>query len=152
MKRSWKQTFHAVSELTLLEGQEYLGDLNLADEFLDYVDQRAGLLVGKGGELDHPTSYSFPHRTIQEYLAGCYLIVKREPVREYYRHAAEGDFWSLAALMGAEEIFYNRRNTKTLLDLAYDLCPSDGTARLSKMNAHYCGQGKLPVLLETRKF
>ncbi len=110
--------------LTLLEGQEYLGDLNLADEFLDYVDQRAGLLVGKGGELDHPTSYSFPHRTIQEYLAGCYLIVKREPVREYYRHAVEGDFWSLAALMGAEELFYNRRNTNALLDLAYDLCPS----------------------------
>lgn len=112
--------------LTLLERQEYLGDLKLADEFLDYVDQRAGLLVGKGGELEHPTSYSFPHRTIQEYLAGCYLIGKREPGREYYRHAVEGDFWSLAALMGAEELFHNRRNTNALLDLAYYLCPADG--------------------------
>ncbi len=111
--------------LTLLESQEFLGDLSLASEFLDYVDQRAGLLLGRGGELEHPTSYSFPHRTIQEYLAGCYLIGKRDPVREYYRHAAEGDFWSLSAVMGAEELFYNRRNTNALLDLAYELCPAD---------------------------
>ena len=50
--------------LGLLEAKEYLGDPALASEFLDYVDQRAGLLVGKGGELERPTSYSFPHRTI----------------------------------------------------------------------------------------
>ena len=118
--------------LTLLERQEYLGDLKLADEFLDYVDQRAGLLVGKGGELDHPTSYSFPHRTIQEYLTGCYLVSKREPGREYYHLAAEGDFWSFAALMGAEELFYNRRNPNALLDLAYYLCPADVTGTEQK--------------------
>jgi len=111
--------------LTLLEKSEYLGSPALASEFLDYVDQRAGLLVGKGGELERPTSYSFPHRTIQEYLAGCYLIGKRERGREFYNHAVEGDFWSLAALMGAEELFYNRRSTDALLDLAYVLCPAD---------------------------
>ncbi|MDQ3006676.1 MAG: SUMF1/EgtB/PvdO family nonheme iron enzyme, partial [Chloroflexota bacterium] len=111
--------------LTLLEKSEYLGSLALASEFLDYVDQRAGLLIGKGGELERPTSYSFPHRTIQEYLAGCYLIGKRERGREFYNHAAEGDFWSLAALMGAEELFYNRRSTDALLDLAYYLCPAN---------------------------
>lgn len=111
--------------LTLLERPENIGDLSLASEFLDYVDQRAGLLMGKGGDLDLPTSYSFPHRTIQEYLAGCHLIGKREPGREIFDHAAMGDFWSLAALMGAEELFYNRRNENTLLDLAYYLCSSN---------------------------
>ncbi|MFZ5882661.1 MAG: SUMF1/EgtB/PvdO family nonheme iron enzyme [Chloroflexota bacterium] len=113
--------------ITLLERPEFLGSVSLASDFLDYVDQRAGLMVGRGGDLDHPTSYSFPHRTIQEYLAGCHLIGKRERERgrEYYNHAAEGDFWSLAALMGAEELHYNRRSTEALLDLAYYLCSSD---------------------------
>ncbi len=111
--------------LTLLEKAEYLGSPALASEFLDYVDQRSGLLVGKGGNLERPTSYSFPHRTIQEYLAGCYLIGKRDRGREFYKHAAEGDFWSLAALMGAEELFYNRRGTDALLDIAYHLCPDN---------------------------
>jgi formylglycine-generating enzyme required for sulfatase activity len=110
--------------LTLLESSDYLGSAELASEFLDYVDQRSGLLVGKGGELEKPTSYSFPHRTIQEYLAGCYLVGKRNRGREFFKHAAEGDFWSLAALMGAEELFYNHKSTRdTLLDLTYHLCP-----------------------------
>ncbi len=110
--------------LTLLESPEHLGSTELAGEFLDYVDQRSGLLVGKGGELERPTSYSFPHRTIQEYLAGCYLVGKRNRGREVFKRAAEGDFWSLAALMGAEELFYNHPSTRdALLDLAYHLCP-----------------------------
>ncbi len=110
--------------LTLLEQKQYLGSVDLASEFLDYVDQRSGLLVGRGGDLEHPTSYSFPHRTIQEYLAGCYLIGSRDRGREYFKHAAEGDFWSLAVLMGAEELYYNHKSTRdTLLDLIYNLCP-----------------------------
>jgi formylglycine-generating enzyme required for sulfatase activity len=110
--------------LSLLEKAEYLGSPALASEFLDYVDQRAGLMVGKGGEIELPTSYSFPHRTIREYLAGCFLVGKRDRVREYYKHAAEGDFWSLAALMGAEELFYNQPKAReNLFDLAYALCP-----------------------------
>lgn len=109
--------------LTLLEQSKFLGSIKLADEFLDYVDQRSGILVGKGGELEQPTSYSFPHRTIQEYLAGCHLVSGRNRGREFLKHAAEGDFWSLAALMGAEELFYNQSITRdTLMDLMYELC------------------------------
>lgn len=113
--------------LTLLEQSKFLGSTELASEFLDYVDQRSGILVGKGGELEHPTSYSFPHRTIQEYLAGCYLVSSgRNRGREFFNHAAEGDFWSLAALMGAEEIYHNSKNTRdALLDLMYELCSDD---------------------------
>jgi formylglycine-generating enzyme required for sulfatase activity len=109
--------------LTLLEDPMLLGDPGLAGEFLDYVDQRAGLLVGQGGDPAHPTAYAFPHRTIQEYLAGCYLVSQREAGRAYLAHAAEGDTWSLAALYGAEELHYNRRLTRIMLDLAYRLCP-----------------------------
>lgn len=110
--------------LTLLEDPALLGNPGLAGEFLDYVDQRAGLLVGQGGDPARPTAYAFPHRTIQEYLAGCYLAGQREAGRTYYEHAGEGDTWSLAALYGAEELHYNRLNTNGMLDLAYRLCPA----------------------------
>lgn len=110
--------------LVLLE-KEYLGEIGLAHEFLDYVDQRSGLMKGNGGELDKPTSYSFPHRTFQEYLAGCYLIRDRSAAREYYRHAAEGDFWALAAQLGAEELYHNRRGPAYMRDLAYELLPGE---------------------------
>ena len=111
--------------LVLLEQKEYLGEVGLAAEFLDYVDERAGLLVGRGGHEGeaHPPSYAFPHRTFQEYLAGCYLISGRGIGRAYWRHAAEGDYWYLAAQLGAEELLYNRRSTQVLLDLMYDLSP-----------------------------
>jgi len=116
--------------LLLLEDPAYLGDLGLASKFLDYVDQRAGLLVGQGGGEagQRPQSYAFPHRTFQEYLAGCYLVGRRGTAREYWQRAGEGDYWALAAQLGAEELLYNRRSAPELLDLAYDLCPKAGPA------------------------
>lgn len=106
--------------IDLLEQPEHLGDLRLAGEFLDYVDQRVGLLVGAGGELNKPTSYSFPHRTFQEYLAGSWLAGRRDRSRTFLIHAAEGDSWDLAAQLAFEELYYNRR-APDLLDLAYTL-------------------------------
>jgi len=111
--------------LEILEQKEYMQSLRLAGEFLDYVDQRAGLLKGNGGELERPTSYSFPHRTFQEYLAGCYMVRDRNPWREYYARATEGDHWSLAAQLGAEELYFNRRAKHTVMDLAYQLMPAE---------------------------
>ena len=107
--------------IELLEKAENLGSLQLAGEFLDYVDQRAGLLLGYGGELSKPTAYSFPHRTFQEYLAGAYLAGRRDRVRTFYDLASEGDGWDLAAQLAFEELFYNRRAAYELLDLAYQL-------------------------------
>jgi formylglycine-generating enzyme required for sulfatase activity len=112
--------------LELLEEPAYLASAGLADEFLDYVDQRAGLLVGRGGDLGRPTTYAFPHRTFQEYLAGCYLVGGRDAsamARAFFGHADQAD-WRLAALLGAEELYYNRRGQYSLLDLAYRLCPA----------------------------
>ncbi len=106
--------------IDLLEQSPHLGSLALAGDFLDYVDQRAGLLVGAGGELNKPTSYSFPHRTFQEYLAGSWLAGQRDRLRTFLKHAAEGDSWDLAAQLAFEELYYNRR-APDLLDLAYTL-------------------------------
>ncbi|MCL4836161.1 MAG: SUMF1/EgtB/PvdO family nonheme iron enzyme [Caldilineaceae bacterium] len=109
---------------------DFLGDAGLASAFLDYVDQRAGLLVGQGGDgsRKHPQSYAFPHLTFQEYLAGCYLIDGRGARRLYWEKVAEGDRWHLAGMYGAEELLHNRRSATDLLDLLYDLCPSAAPA------------------------
>ncbi|MBE2235176.1 MAG: SUMF1/EgtB/PvdO family nonheme iron enzyme, partial [Anaerolinea sp.] len=135
--------------LSLLEKPRYLGDAGLVSEFLDYVDQRAGLLVGHGGaeEQEQPQIYSFPHRTFREYLAGCHMVEGRGVAREYWRRAGEGDFWYLAARYGAEELKYNSRNgEKELLDLAYDLCPTAGPVSEAQWRAVLWG-GQVAALL-----
>jgi formylglycine-generating enzyme required for sulfatase activity len=113
--------------LDLLE--RALGDVGLAAEFLEYVDHRAGVLIGQGGpegeEEDRrgpSKTYSFPHRTFQEYLAGCFLVGRRRIERAYWPLLKERDDWHLAAHLGAEELLFNRRGKKDLLDLMYGLC------------------------------
>ncbi len=106
----------------LLRQPKYFGDARLAAEFLDYIYQQSGLFNSDGGEQ---TSYRFPHRQIQEYLAGCYLIDQDNSEELYKIHAAQGDFWSATALLGAEEIIQNQNKAwKNLLHIVYELCPS----------------------------
>lgn len=113
--------------ITILRSPAYLGSVTLAGEFLDYVDQRAGLLVGRGGQVgeDHAFAYTFPHRTFQEYLAGCHLITGRRISSVIRPLAEQGDFWAVAVQLGAEELLYNKRDKEKFLDLAYALCPAD---------------------------
>ena len=122
------------SAIEILEQPEHLGDAGLASEFLDYVDQRAGLLVGRGGAIGKPAQYSFPHRTLQEYLAGCHMIGPRHRGREYFARAGEADHWALAARLGAEELLHNRgaNSLNDLLDLAYELGSCAGTDEKSQ--------------------
>ena len=109
--------------LRILDGA--LGDLELARAFLRYVDERAGLLVGKGDAKNLPARYSFAHRTLQEYLAGCYLLKDREGdmVRRLKKLAEDGEYWSLAVQLSGEELYYNRKESNKLLDVASLLCP-----------------------------
>ena len=109
--------------LLLLEQPEYLGDIGLARDFLDYVDHRAGLLIGRGGAPDRPVTYGFPHRVFQEYLAACHLLRQRSIVRTLLSHAGEGEQWNLVVQLAAEELLYNLQRDNELLDLAYALCP-----------------------------
>ncbi|MCB0047286.1 MAG: SUMF1/EgtB/PvdO family nonheme iron enzyme [Caldilineaceae bacterium] len=112
--------------LDVLEGDDYLGDLTLAGEFLTYVDEKAGVLVGQGGSKDaaRPVTYAFPHRTFREYLAGCYLVSGRPSARTLRPYAQEADVWYLAMQLAGEELLHNRRSPSVLLDLMYALCPA----------------------------
>jgi formylglycine-generating enzyme required for sulfatase activity len=59
----------------------YLGkDWNKAGKFASYIRERAGLLIQYQTE-----SYTFPHRTFQEFLAACHLV----GVSDYPREAAQ---------------------------------------------------------------
>lgn len=119
---------------------------NQADEFLNYVDERAGLLVGRGGKPDSPEEYGFPHKTFQEYLAACYLLTgdDRERVKRFYAHAADGDRWNLVAQLGAEEFRYNcdkhSEGKSQLLFLAYTLLPNDLTTERNRRAGLWSGQ------------
>ncbi len=96
----------------------------LAGKFLDYVDQRAGLLVGKGG-TKLKASYSFPHRTFQEFFAGNHLLYGAEKsfIDELKNKRPEGDYWQVAAELAVEHLLHNDYNERAALDAAYELCP-----------------------------
>ncbi len=48
------------------------GSWDRAGIVVDYIEQRAGLLVGQGLR-DGVRHFTFPHRTFQEYMAACHL-------------------------------------------------------------------------------
>ena len=137
------------SDLLTLLDDALQGQLGLAAEFLDYVDLRAGLLVGRGGDEggSRPALYAFAHRTFQEYLAGCWLLAGRERKHNFWAHAAEGDYWQLAAQLGAEELLYNRRDEQGLLDLMYYLCPVRAPRNKQERRAALWS-GQMAALLE----
>ena len=126
--------------------EDVLGNIEQARAFLDYVDQRAGLLVGRGGRPDRPdrpAEYSFPHRTFQEYLAGCYLLTgsDSERVERFFQHAGEGDRWNLVAQLGAEELLYNTRNgERQLRFLAYNLLADSQSGKRAERASLWSGQ------------
>lgn len=114
--------------LNILRQPEHLGNAGLAEAFLNYVDQGAGLLIGRGGSVTQPPQYGFPHRTFQEYLAGCHHLRARNArsvARGFRERAGEGDYWTLAVRLAFEELRFNdERGESQLLDLAYALCAS----------------------------
>ena len=103
--------------------EKHLFSADLAAEFLDHIDQRSGILIGRGGELGKPLNYTFPHRIFQEYLAGCYLAGRPDIyalINLFREIAAEGDFWDVAALLAFEELKFNRPSA-ALQSLAFEL-------------------------------
>ena len=62
------------------------GDRNKAVIVVDYIEKRAGLLIGQG-EKDGEPRFTFPHRTFQEFLAACHLSASNDFAAECARLA-----------------------------------------------------------------
>jgi len=66
----------------------YLPDTVHPRVIINYLETRAGLLLGRGSGI-----YTFPHRSFQEYLAACYLNDLPDPALEYSERIQQDPTW-----------------------------------------------------------
>ena len=127
--------------------------IGLAAEFLGYVDQRAGLLVGQGGTNEGrlPKTYTFPHRTFQEYLAGCHMAGDWNALDVYWRHAGESDAWYLAAVLGCGRAALQSPQCKGTVESSVIWCRWMALRR-NRSGARIYGQDRWQPFSDRKKF
>jgi formylglycine-generating enzyme required for sulfatase activity len=110
-------------EVLLKQLKPYLGDdWNRAEAFVQYVRERAGLLIR------HKTdAYTFPHRTFQEFMAACHLT----GLKDYPREAAclvreNADLWRVVFVLAAGHA--GRTQLGNAISAAGKLCLQDVSA------------------------
>jgi formylglycine-generating enzyme required for sulfatase activity len=93
-------------------------DRNWAYALIQAIKLRAGLLLERAPEV-----YTFPHRTFQEYLAGCHLAAAGKFAQTAASLAAEGAFWRQTILLAVGRLVYLGGDTDKPLALVGELCP-----------------------------
>lgn len=92
---------------------DYLeGDEEKAAHFCDYVEQQAGLLVGRGQPSDSERTYAFPHRGFQEFLAARHVISDWDFAHLMVELAREGDIWHEVLLLATGHMVFNQEDIK----------------------------------------
>ncbi len=91
--------------------------LDWADRLIQIMKLRAGLLVE-----GIPEVYSFPHRTFQEFLAGCYLGNLADFTEQALVLAAEGAYWREAILLAVGRLVHVSGDIDRPLMLVNELC------------------------------
>jgi formylglycine-generating enzyme required for sulfatase activity len=77
------------------------GSHDKAHDVIQYIEQRAGLLVGQGVR-EHQQQFTFPHRAFQEYLAACHLAGQRDlEKRTHELIVTAPDHWREVAIYAA---------------------------------------------------
>ncbi len=67
------------------------GSKDKADQVVEFIERRAGLLIGQGaphtapGQPASERRFTFPHRTFQEFLAACHLCKREQFAKECRR-------------------------------------------------------------------
>ncbi len=115
-----------------LKRPEFLGSAGLVEAFLDYVDKRAGILIGRGRAEGEPATYRFAHQTLQEYLAGRYLMDSGDRLKALHGKSQDGEFWNLPALLGAEDLLYQKQEEAQFVLLATSLNPEDAPQEVTE--------------------
>lgn len=110
------------SEIMALAAK-HLGGYNKAEQFLTYTEQRAHLLVGRGGLGERV--YSFPHRTFQEYLAACYLTPGIRLPKQAPQLAEYGDTWREVLNLASGALVYNNNNFEQVLFAVERMIPHE---------------------------
>ena len=108
--------------------KDYLdGSWDRAREMVAFIQDRAGLLIDRGN-----STYTFPHRSYQEYLAGAYLAVQpdfpdqtADLARENYAQWREVALWAVGAMARLKKM------THVAVDVAAALCPRDAAAEVT---------------------
>jgi formylglycine-generating enzyme required for sulfatase activity len=89
-----------------------------AQAVVDQMKERAGLLIER-----QPGVYAFPHRTFQEYLAGCYLSAQGDFAESAAHWAAQGALWREVILLAVGRLVHHAGDTDKPLALVAELCP-----------------------------
>jgi hypothetical protein len=121
-----KQGTADISEAALRQAFSPLlaGSWDKAAQVIDYIENRAGLLVGKGarGQI---RQFAFPHRTFQEYLAGCYLAVKNDFCRRAAILARQApNHWREVLVLAARKAGHER-GVSAADELVHSLKPDE---------------------------
>ena len=92
-------------------------DLNWAEAVITVMQSRAGLLVERT-----PDVFTFPHRTFQEYLAGCHLSTLPGFTDRALELTREGAFWREVILLAVGRLNHLSGDTGRPLELVSELC------------------------------
>ena len=99
-----------------------LGSWGRAEQFIEYTERRAHLLLGRGGVSGRV--FTFPHRTFQEYLAACHLASDRRFGYRAAELAREGDYWREVLNLAAGTLVFNQNNREKALDAIAQMLPA----------------------------
>ena len=94
------------------------GSQTWTEAMLEIINLRAGLLVER-----RPGVYSFPHRTFQEYLAGCHLATLPDFTDVVVDVSREGAFWWQVILLAVGKLVHVNGDVDKPLVLVSELCP-----------------------------
>jgi len=115
-----------ISETRLLKNLRELHpqrSLDWADGVVAQIKERAGLLVER-----EPEVYAFPHRTFQEYLAGCHLSVQADFPAQAAALSGEANFWREVVLLAVGRQVHVSGDVARPLALVAELCPAETPA------------------------
>lgn len=98
-------------------------DREKAEQFCDYVEQQAGLLVGQGQPTGGEPMYAFLHRGFQEFLAAWHVISDWDFTHLVAELAHKSDMWHEVLLLAIGHMVFNNKEYKRPLAAVNVLVP-----------------------------